>query len=316
MSVMNKWMNGSIGISVHWTSLSTGKDGSRGSFAENTEQFDVTRFTESLVNVGATHCLLTLTHAEQYLCFPNPALEHVLQGRTTERDLLGDIADALKSAGIRFLAYYNHSCNGDDDIPWKKACGYADGIRGNLDIFARNICNIVRYTAGHLGNRLDGWWFDSAYSIDPRGPHNTISCEMGEWQFPWDKLICAAKSGSRNCAVAVNAGVGCNFLYTQDIDYAAGEAVQLDEKFSELPLRDIVDHRWTTIDDPRWVFIADGGNGFSQPRFDDRSVTSFIYKNNKEGRMITFNMQIDRFGEINPYALSQFRRTVQSAKGC
>jgi len=201
-----EWMRTSVGVSFHWTSHwkngALGPDGKRLSYEDAINGFDTDRFVNALKKIGADHCLFTLTHAEQYLAFPNEVLESLLPGRTTKRDLIGEIIDGLHAEGIRFIAYYNHACNVHQDAPWEKACGYAEGIHGDLDLFAKNICDIVSFTAKRYGEKLSGWWFDSGYSLDPRGPHNSISCEMGDWQFPWENLICAAKSGNPACAVA------------------------------------------------------------------------------------------------------------------
>ncbi len=110
----------------------------------------------------------------------------------------------LHARGIRFIAYYNHSCNGNDDVEWKRACGYAAGVAGNLDRFAENICAIVGAISRRYGNGIDGWWFDSCYSVDPRGPVNTISCDIGDWRFPWDALADAAVSGNHEAVLAFN----------------------------------------------------------------------------------------------------------------
>ena len=310
----NRWMESSVGASFHWTTHTTYADGTRGSYAEAVNGFDVPRFVSDLRAAGVGHVIFTLTHAEQYLAFPCRTLESILPGRTTERDLIGELTDGLSAAGIRFIAYYNHSCNGDDDIPWKKACGYDAGIGGDLDAFAGNICAIVSEIARRYGDRIAGWWFDSAYSVDGRGPHNSISCEMGDWQFPWEKLTAAARAGNPDCAVAVNSGIGCGFLYTTDQDYYAGETVKLDEKFPPAEDNGMVDHRWICIDNPMWAFVSSEPRDFSSPRFSDEEVTAFVRDNLSSHRMTTFNMEIDRSGRINPYALRQIKYINEQIK--
>ncbi len=296
------WMKNSVGVSFHWTTHSVLTDGTSLPFREAAERFDAVSFVRDLKSVRADHVIFTLTHAEQYLALPCGPLEELLPGRTAERDLIGEIAARLAEAGIRFIAYYNHSCNGGDDPAWKKACGYASA---DLDRFAGNICGIVSFLAGRYGKALSGWWFDSAYSVDPRGPHDTITCDMGGWRFPWDKLLSAAKSGHEDCAVAVNAGIGSNFLYASGTDYYAGETVDLEEVFRPDEINGVVGHRWTCLDSTDWVFHR-GRGSFSAPRFPLETVCEFVRKNLASERMTTFNLEIAQDGAINPASLELF----------
>ena len=305
------WMRTSVGVSVHWTTHTAAQDGSRATYAQAVEGFDAARFVRSLKQAGAQHCIFTLTHAEQYLALPCAPLEEILPGRTTVRDLIGEVAEGLTREGIRFISYYNHSCNGQDDPAWKAACGYAAGEKGNLDAFAGRIADIVRFIAGRYGKSLAGWWFDSGYSVDPTGPHNSVSCEMGGWRFPWDRLIAAAKSGHADCAVAINAGVGSRHLYAPGTDYYAGECTRLDEPFSPEAVPGLIDHRWVCADNPAWVFSRPE-DGFSRPRFTDGELARFLQANRQAGRMTTFNLEIDRSGRVNPYSLEQLARVREA----
>lgn len=300
-----KWMESSIGVSVHWITLTTEQDGTRGSFEEAVNGFNVPRFVRSLKAAGADHCIFTMAHAEQYLAFPCEPLESILPGRTTKRDLLGELMDELHAAGIRYIGYYNHSCNGRDDPVWAKACGYADGVEGNLDQFAGNICGIVECIARRYGRKMDGWWFDSCYTLDNSGPHKAVNCDMRDWQFPWEDYIRAAKAGYEDCAVTLNSGVGLRYLYHPRQDYYAGESVELDEPFPPCPDNGMYDHRWLCIDNPGWAYIVREYRPFSDPRFSNDDVLAFVKNNLTARRMTTFNMEIDRSGIVNPKALRQ-----------
>jgi len=316
LRLMNlEWMKQSVGIAVHWTSQSACVNGMCMPYQQAVESFDVKRFVSTVVESGAGHCLFTLTHAEQYLAFPNEPLERLLPGRTTRRDLIGEIADGLSEAGIRLIVYYNHSCNDMDDPVWKEACGYAAGIHGDLDAFAQNIIDIVEFTARRYGQKIAGWWFDSAYSVDPSGPENTISCDMGDWKFPWKRLFQAAKAGNPNCAVCCNAGVGSNYLYSPDQDYYPGETVDINEQFAPEEVPGMIGHRWTTIDSTDWVFSASAAaRGFAPMRFSTDELSDFVADNLAKGRMTTFNMEVDQTGLINPAALEQFARIMEKIR--
>ena len=304
-----EWMRSDFGISVHWTSHTVCLDGTKRPFAEAVERFDAERFADAVAETGAAHCIFTLTHAEQYLAMPNPVLERLLPGRTAGRDLIGEIIEALKKRNVRFIAYYNHSCNGNDDPRWKEACGYAAGVNGNLDRFAQNICGIVSCIGKRYGRGICGWWFDSGYSVDPRGPVNTISCELGEWRFPWEALAAAAKSGNPEAAAAVNAGIGSRFLYTDCQDYYAGETVEPDQVFEPEAVPEMRDHRWICADSPAWVFGRKSAeNGFAEPRFTDGCLKRFIGEHLDAGRMVTLNLLVDQSGIVNPKAVRQIGR--------
>lgn len=306
------WMRSSFGISVHWTAGSVRQNGSRLPFEAAVERFDPERFADALASIGAQHCIFTLTHAKEYLAMPNPVLESLLPGRTTRRDLIGELITALKKHEIRFIAYYNHSCNGNDDPEWRKACGYADGVHGDLDRFAKNICDIIAWIGKRYGSDLRAWWFDSSYSVDPHGPNNTVSCEMGDWRFPWDLLNRAAKSGNPDAAVAFNSGIGKRFLYAECQDYYCGESSTPDQMFSPEALPGMQDHRWFCMDDPEWVFNQKRAEtGFCEPRFSDSVLKHAIQRHLDEGIMVSLNVLIDQDGNLNPKALEQLKRIQQ-----
>ena len=304
------WMKGSVGISSHWTFDTLGLNGTRVEYGEKVAAFDARAYAETLAAAGARHCIFTLTHAKHYLPFPLAELDRILPGRTAGRDFVGDLVRELHARGIRFIAYYNHSCNGNDDVEWKRACGYAAGVAGNLDRFAENICSIVGAISRRYGNGIDGWWFDSGYSVDPRGPVNTISCDIGDWRFPWDALADAAVSGNHEAALAFNSGIGHRFAYTNRFDYYAGEAVRLDEPFAPEALPGKQDHRWTCLDSPGWVFAPwTEKTGFAvPPRFADADLAAYVGEHRAQGRMLTFNILIAADGTINPAPLAQLRR--------
>ena len=75
----------------------------------------------------------------------------------------------------------------------------------------------------------------------------------------------------------------------------------LDQQFPPMTV-DMQDHRWTTFDNPRGVFskkIFETG-GFATVRGPVADFLDFRRKHLQEGCMVTFNVNIDQLGNVNP----------------
>ena len=57
---------------------------------------------EAIHESGADYVMFTVAHALQKLPCPHPVLDEILPGRTTQRDLVGEIADAVQHHGKHF----------------------------------------------------------------------------------------------------------------------------------------------------------------------------------------------------------------------
>ena len=164
-----------FGIGTHWTAQTVPRNGPPKPFQKAVDDFDLDGFIKTVEDAGADYVLFTSAHALQMLPAPHPVLDKILPGRTCKRDLIRELADGLAAKGKHFLVYYNHSCNHNQDPEWEQAVGYH---ARNKERFAQNIMDIV----GHMGQRykekIKAWWFDSPYSLDPRGPHNSVTTDM------------------------------------------------------------------------------------------------------------------------------------------
>jgi len=78
-------------------------------------KFEIERFADQIAGAGASYLIFTTCHALQWLAGPCDAIERVLPGRTNKRDMVGELARALKQRNVHFILYYNHSCNHGDD---------------------------------------------------------------------------------------------------------------------------------------------------------------------------------------------------------
>ena len=293
------------GIGVHWTAQTAPRHGEPLPFQRAVDAFRLKEFVRQVQDAGADYVLFTAAHALQMLPAPHPLLDDILPGRTCKRDLIAELADALAAKGLPLLVYYNHSCNGKDDPEWRKAVGY-DGPDKNL--FAKNLIDVIAWMGARYGDRIKAWWFDSSYSLDPRGPHNSVTTDMTGFQFPWERFPVAAKPGYPARLVTYNAGVAKTFLYTTHQDYWAGEMVNLKTPATSRYLDNgLQGFGWTCLDFRAWVHRK-RDTAIPKPLYSDEEIVACVRTCNAHQAPMTFNVGIYQDGTMAEASLEQLRR--------
>jgi len=293
------------GVGVHWTAQTAPRQGSPLPFQKAVDAFDVKKFVERLTYAGADYLLFTAAHAKQMLPAPHPLIDRILPGRTCQRDLIAELADVLAAKGMPLLVYYNHSCNGRDDPEWRKAVGY-DGQDKN--VLARNLLGIVGWMGERYKDKIKAWWFDSPYSLDRRGPHNSVTTDMTGFQFPWEQFTVAAKLGSPGRLVAYNPGVAHTFLYTTHQDYWSGELVNLQSPAKSRYLANGLQwFGWTCLEDRAWVHHR-ANTEIPKPLYPDEEMISYVRACNSHQAPMTFNVGIYQDGMMAPASVEQLHR--------
>ena len=300
------WLaNCRFGVSTHWTALSqpVGED-DWVPFDEAVSQFSPAKYVDQIANAGAQYVIFTGTHALQMLPAPCAAIDRIAPGRTTKRDLIGELADACRARGLHFILYYNHSCNHGDDPAWEHAVGYHAKDKSRL---ASNLISILRELGTRYGARLDAWWFDSCPALDPRGVYDATSTDMHGFQFPWDEWSAGAKAGNEARLVALSSGMLTHFIYSTHQDYEGGEANELVAvPSSQFTPDHLQGHRWVCLDNPEWIHYR-VMTPMAQPRFRLESVADYVRICNKSKVPVTFNIDIDRTGLLSPGSLALLR---------
>lgn len=294
-----------FGISTHWTAQSQpiGEDDWI-PFEETVSRFSPANYVDQIAGAGAQYIILTSTHALQMLPAPSTAIDKIAPGRTTKRDLIGELADACRKRGLHFLLYYNHSCNNGDDPAWEHAVGYHARDKSKL---VNNLLGILRELGSRYGSRVDGWWFDSCYSLDPRGAYNSVTTDLHGLQFPWEEWTEAAKTGFEGRLVALSPGMLTHYLYSTHQDYEAGEANDLVAvPSSRFTFDHLQSHRWVCLDNPNWVHSR-VMTPLAPPRFHRDLVADYVRTCNKSSVPVTFNVDIDRTGLLSPESLALLR---------
>ena len=295
----------SFGISTHWTAKSqpVGAD-DWVPFEEAVSRFSPSSYVDQVAGAGAQYVIFTGTHALQMLPAPSAAIDRIAPQRTTRRDLIGELADACRSRGLHFILYYNHSCNHGDDPAWEHAVGYHAPDKTRL---ASNLLDIIREVGARYGGRVEGWWFDSCFSLDARGPYNSVTTNMHGFQFPWEEWTDAAKTGYRARLVTLSAGMLAHFLYSTHQDYESGEANELVAvPSSQFTPDHLQGHRWVCLDNPAWVHDH-VMTPLVPPRYGREHVVDYVRTCNKSRVPVTFNIDIDQSGRLSPGSLALLR---------
>lgn len=190
-------IDGKYGLFVHWSPLGYGFDGDqpRSEWHQKAvEMFDVKVFADAVERTGAAWMIFTMTHGKFLWPGPSDAIDKILPGRTTKRDVIGEIIAELDRRGIRTLFYLHNGASGKEDPEWSKALGAkdADGIR-----FGDNIEAILRESSLRYGEKLGGYgYIDCAFANDyPLDP-------------PWERWARAIKAGNPSAVVGFSSQRG------------------------------------------------------------------------------------------------------------
>ena len=100
------------GLMFHWTSRSVQPDGSIKPFETAVNGFDVERFANMVEETGAGYVMFTVEHAEQHYPAPIQSWEKVHPGKTTQRDLVAELAEALNARGYSLDVLHAFAGNG------------------------------------------------------------------------------------------------------------------------------------------------------------------------------------------------------------
>ncbi|CAA6677622.1 MULTISPECIES: alpha-L-fucosidase [unclassified Lentimonas] len=192
------WMvDEKYGIFVHWSARSRSFHGDKQRadwFQESVKLFDVDVFADAVERTGAAWVTFTATHQGFYWPAPNEAVDQVAPGRTSERDLLGEIIDALDQRGIRTLFYLHTGYNGYDPEVWREALG-ANELGSTA--FSDHIEAILRECSLRYGDKLMGFgYMDGALA----------------WDYPlnpdWEAWARAIKAGNPKAVVGLSTNRG------------------------------------------------------------------------------------------------------------
>ncbi|MBN2641075.1 MAG: hypothetical protein JXR78_05450 [Victivallales bacterium] len=178
--------------------------------------FDLDIFMRDFDATHSEWLIFTIGQNTGYYCSPNDSLEYFVgSGHCTKRDLLLEIARAVKQRGKRFIAYLPCEVFGNESI--KKPLGWEDVPGSKQTVFQQRYTQIIEEWSLRLDNLLDGWWLDGFFDFEVF-PQKNYDMQM------WMKAL---RRGNPNAIVTFNDGCFCtrsNYDCYRYFDYLPGEA--------------------------------------------------------------------------------------------
>jgi hypothetical protein len=270
------------GLMFHWTSQSVQPDGSRKAYEEAVNDFDVTKFANMVEETGAGYVIITIGHAEQYCPAPLQSWEKCHPGKTTKRDLIGEIANALKAKNVRFMCYLH-------------SYGTAHFNKVENEVFFSDLTDILTEMGNRYKENLAGYWFDCWYQIFEGYP-----------EIPFETFYNTTKIGNDQRVIALNSWIYPPVTPWQD--YWAGEvaspvALPVNGYLQNGPVTDLPYHA-LLIMEPYWVQQS---AEMPEPRFSSTELSKYIRDCNTNGGAVTINLGIYQNGTVGSKALQVMR---------
>jgi hypothetical protein len=278
------------------------------------DAFDVPGLVEQLASTGAKYLLFTLGQNSGHYCSPNPVYDKFVgiePSKCSRRDLVADLAKALKPRQIKLMVYLPSGAPAADPVARKKL-GWLWGrpgdwqlpgepVGGRLAEFQRRWEAVIREWSARWGNDVAGWWIDGCYFAD--------AMYRFDDEPNFASFARALKAGNPEALVAFNPGVRIPVAaHTKHEDYAAGEV-----NLEQLPQAVAACRgRWLECEGAKvqfqiLTFLGKTWCGGDRPQWPDEKIVALVKETAAKGGAITFDVPIQASGRIPQPFIDQLR---------
>jgi hypothetical protein len=192
------------GLMFQWGEWGYPEHGEGKPWPKMIDDFNVEKFADMVQSTGAGYVIWSATWRAYYFPAPIQAIERIMPGRTSKRDLIGELADALNRRGIKLMLYYH--C-GYGDREWQtRNFGTNDANQIGTDaLFRKNWIAIITEVGERYGSRLAGWFIDE-----------------GWYPSPFEEQNRALKTGYSGRIVSFNDWVRPRLTDFEDVEFGEG----------------------------------------------------------------------------------------------
>lgn len=290
------------GVKFTWADDTRPLHGALKSYREAVDAFDVKTFCDVMADTGAGYVIFQVNRTSNHCPAPIKTWEEAWPGQTTQRDLIGEVADGLQRKGIRLFLYMAMPGMGQvGDV------GVSGDFRLGLgeEAFVERQRAILTEIGLRYGEKLAGYWFDGWTVVAEAYPN-----------IPFDTVLGFCRAGHAGRLATFNSWIFP--IVTPWQDYWAGEAHSLREPFTERYLgrgcgRGLQAHALVTIS-PQWNH--NGAGPMKPPQFSADELIAYVRANMNHQAVTTINVGAYQEGVINEEHLAmmgQLRRAVRGA---
>lgn len=301
------------GLMFQWTNRATPLKGNGiMAWEDKVNAFDVESFANMVDKTGAAYVIWSITWGEQYISAPIIALDRLIEGRTTKRDLLGEIADELSERGIKLIFYYHYGydCYHSKDPEWMKAVG---GYESDKSKLYGNIENIIAEIGSKYGKKLNGWFFDGGhryYDAHFDGTKGRILTAQ------FKNLSMAARTGNDQRILTYNSWIKPRLTEYQD--FYAGENLQ---EFSDLndgiftmgKHEGLMAHTCFTLE-KRWGHI-DLDTPIENPKYTAKEIINRVLHGQKNRYPLSINLEMYEDGSVSSASIQLIEKVNDAING-
>ncbi len=289
------------GLMFQWTNRATPPKGPIKPWEEKINDFDLDGFISLVEDSGASYVIWSATWGNQYISAPIKSLDALISGRTTKRDLLGEMADRLHERGIRLIFYYHYGyeCYHSQDTDWLKAAG---GYEADKTKLFTNVMGIISEVGARYGDKLDGWWFDGGARY-LNCHFDGSSADEGILTAPFKDFTAAARKGNPERLIAYNSWI--KPLITDYQDYYGGEGktgfnpTGLTNGVFNSGLQKGLQAHGCFILEGRWGHI-DLNTPIPKPKFNVKQLAGFVTKARQNHYPLSINLEMYEDGSVSP----------------
>ena len=200
-----KWLaDAGYGLMVQWGEWGYPQHGPKKEWPKMIEDFNVESFANMAKEVGAAYVVWSATWMTYFFPAPIKAIDSILPGKTCQRDLIGDLADALDKRGIKLILYYHLGHGPGPNVEWWKRNWVS---QDDMSKFFDNFCTITTEAGERYGKKLDGWMIDDGMIYYPG---------------PFERMGKALKTGNPDRLIAYNSWILPRFTEFQDFFFGEG----------------------------------------------------------------------------------------------
>ena len=297
-----QWLrDAKYGLMFQWGGWGYPQHGPKKPWPKMIDDFDVEAFARMAEDAGAGYVIWSVTWCTYHFPAPIRAIDRIAPGHTSQRDLVGDLADALAKRNIRLMLYY-HEGHPDPDW-WPKNWESSDPDR--KEKFVNNLCEVLTEVSQRYGKKVSGWFLDDAMLYYPA---------------PFERITRALKAGNPDRLVSYNPWVLPRLTEFQDVwmgeGFRGGDATPLgsDGIFASGHQKGLFAQGMFVLDGPDWG-INHPDTKIKKPCVSPEQAVELVKRASARGQSLSFNLLMYEDGSVSPDSMEVMRAVRTAIRG-